>query len=90
MSAIRSFAKKVLSLKLLEKVGVSLINYDVMINVLQGYFLSKAFHPSEACFFGETLTEKAVFRILPSISFESLNHKIDILINENSMPEMTD
>jgi len=31
MSAIRSFAKKVLSLKLLEKVGVSLINYDIMI-----------------------------------------------------------
>jgi len=61
-----------------------------MINVLQGYFLSKAFCPSEVCFFGETLTEKAVFRVLPTISFESLNHKIDILINENSMPEMTD
>jgi len=61
-----------------------------MMNVLQGYFLSKAFCPSEVCLFGESPTEEAIFHVLPTISFEVLNHKIDVLINENSMPEMTD
>jgi len=61
-----------------------------VINVLQGYFLSKAFHPSNVCFFGESPKAETLFHVLPTISFETINHKIDILINENSMPEMTE
>lgn len=60
-----------------------------IINILQGYFLSKAIDPSSVCFFGETPTTKTQFHILPTTSFESINYEIDILINENSMPEMT-
>ena len=67
----------------------TIIDLPIM-NVLQGYFLSKAFCPSEVCLFGESPTEEAIFHVLPTISFEVLNHKIDVLINENSMPEMTD
>ncbi|MBT6716887.1 MAG: putative sugar O-methyltransferase [Nitrospina sp.] len=61
-----------------------------MVNVLQGYFLSKAFHPSDVCFFGESPTTETLYHVLPTISFESISHSVDILINENSMPEMTD
>ena len=61
-----------------------------MVNVLQGYFLSKAFHSSNVCFFGENPKDTTRFFILPTIAFESINHEIDVLINENSMPEMTD
>ena len=44
MSVIRSFAKKVLSLKLLEKVGVSLINFDMLKYVNHYLWIFKLFN----------------------------------------------
>jgi putative sugar O-methyltransferase len=61
-----------------------------MVNILQGYFLSKAFSSSEVCLFGENPKDETKFYVLPNFAFESLNHGIDVLINGNSMPEMTD
>ena len=61
-----------------------------IINVLQGYFLSKAIHPWDVCLFGESPKDTSRYYVLPTFAFKSINHEIDLLINENSMPEMTD
>jgi hypothetical protein len=42
------------------------------------------------CLFGESPKGTNKFYVLPNIAFESINPGIDVLINENSMPEMTD
>ncbi|HEV2348444.1 MAG TPA: putative sugar O-methyltransferase [Terriglobia bacterium] len=61
-------------------------------NVLQGYFLSKAFGDTKVSFYEEPLPEIAgqgAIAILPTIALDSLKEKnTDLLVNENSMPEM--
>ena len=42
------------------------------------------------CLFGESPKDTSRYYVLPTFAFKSINHEIDLLINENSMPEMTD
>ena len=60
-----------------------------IVNVLQGYFLSQAFKPSEVSLYAENPEDKPIFYVFPSRAIDSWDKKIDVLINENSMPEMT-
>jgi hypothetical protein len=61
-----------------------------LINVLQGYFLANAFGVSAVKLYGETSHNNAVISILPNFAFDSeTKTDIDVLINENSMPEMS-
>jgi hypothetical protein len=58
--------------------------------VLQGYFLAKEFGASNVKLYGETSNNNAMISILPTFAFETgIKMDIDILINENSMPEMS-
>ncbi|MFX1277216.1 MAG: putative sugar O-methyltransferase [Promethearchaeota archaeon] len=60
-----------------------------IINVIQGYFLSKILGESKIRFYGESNKESNIFSIMPVQIINSMNnYDIDILINENSMPEM--
>lgn len=61
-----------------------------LINVLQGYFLMKAFGSSKVSLYGEVLNKDAMISILPAFAFQAeIKNDIDMLINENSMPEMS-
>lgn len=61
-----------------------------LINVLQGYFLAGAFGASAVCLYGENNPD-AYISIVPCVSFKTeVTGPIDLLINENSMPEMSD
>jgi hypothetical protein len=55
-----------------------------VINVLQGYFLGKCFGADAVSLFGEQYSR---IRILPTSAIE--HHSCNVLINENSMPEMS-
>jgi hypothetical protein len=61
-------------------------------NVLQGYFLSKAFGESMVSFYEESPPQgsaRKIIAVLPTIALDSLKGKnTDLLLNENSMPEM--
>jgi len=61
-------------------------------NVLQGYFLSKVLGESQVSLYGESKTGDAVqttVRVLPTTAIHSLTDWCaDVLINQNSMPEM--
>jgi len=60
-----------------------------LINVLQGYFLSKALGESKVTLYGEPKQEGTVVHVMPTYAINTMNRKdIDVLINENSMPEM--
>lgn len=60
-----------------------------LINALQGYFLAQAFGASAVKLYGEAPDNTAMISILPNFAVESeAVGKIDLLINENSMPEM--
>lgn len=76
----------------LKKINVgtyTIIDLPLM-NVLQGYFLAKAFGASTVKLYGENSDTKTVISILPAIAFETeIKSDIDVLINENSMPEMS-
>lgn len=62
-----------------------------LINVLQGYFLVQAFGASAVKLYGETPDNAATIFILPNFAFEAeIENDIDVLINENSMPEMSE
>jgi len=59
------------------------------VNVLQGYFLGKLFGAEQVSLYGES--EDRLIRVLPpqSIDLNELwSNKIDIVINQDSMPEM--
>ena len=72
------------------KVGSYTIIDLPLINVLQGYFLVKAFGAANVRLYGEISNNNAMITILPAFSFEEeINKNIDVLINENSMPEMS-
>jgi hypothetical protein len=61
-----------------------------LINVLEGYFLAKAFGASNVKLYGETYDHNPVISILPTFAFKAeIKNDIDVLINENSMPEMS-
>lgn len=61
-----------------------------LINVLQGYFLAKAFGASTVKLYSENSNNNAMISILPTFAFETeIKKDIDVLINENSMPEMS-
>lgn len=57
------------------------------VNVIQGYFLSKVFGAKNVALHGETDCEHSIIRILPTHAI-SLCSDVDLLINEDSMPEM--
>ena len=59
------------------------------VNVIQGYFLSKVFDSSKIRLYLEQDNSDTIFRILPPHALDSFEENIDLLINENSMPEMT-
>ncbi len=74
---------------------ISIRSYKIidlpLINVLQGYFLMKAFGASAVSLYGEIADTKSVISIIPNFAYEKdINSQIDVLINENSMPEMSD
>lgn len=63
-----------------------------LINVLQGYFLSKALGASGVALYGEAFRSDAKVFILPTFAIaEDLMRAngFDVLINQNSMPEMS-
>ena len=55
-----------------------------IVNVLQGYFLSKVLGEAEVSFYGEPAAKIAV---LPTHALHSIGD-VDVALNENSMPEM--
>ncbi len=62
-----------------------------LINVLQGYFLTKAFGASAVKLYGEAAGNATTISILPNFAIEKeVVNDIDVLINENSMPEMSE
>lgn len=62
-----------------------------LINVLQGYFLSQAFTVRQVKLYGEIDQSSACISILPNVAFEpAIKQDIDVLVNENSMPEMSE
>jgi len=64
----------------------TIIDFPLM-NVIQGYFLSKAFGTSNVIFYGEKKNENIKIELIP-IDKTSEIKNFDLLINENSMPEM--
>lgn len=58
-----------------------------IVNVLQGYFLAKAFGAERINLYGEH-NKEALINIMPTYAIESCKN-VDVLINENSMPEMS-
>ncbi|MFA5117960.1 MAG: putative sugar O-methyltransferase [Candidatus Omnitrophota bacterium] len=62
-----------------------------LINVLQGYFLAKAFGVLNVRLYGEPHGKNTLVSVLPHVAYEKeISYEIDLLINENSMPEMTE
>jgi hypothetical protein len=60
-----------------------------LVNVFQGYFLSKAFGVDTVAFFGEATADDKRVRVFPTHAMASLEKgSFDLAINENSMPEM--
>jgi len=55
------------------------------VNVLQGYFLAKAFGPTAVSFLGEP---PARIAILPNSALSEVETPYDVLLNKDSMPEM--
>ena len=66
----------------------TIIDLPIM-NTLQGYFLAQAFDHSEICLWGESASDKTAYFVYPTQAIESTENKVHILINQNSMPEMT-
>ena len=60
-----------------------------IVNVLQGYYLSKANTPQDLLMYGEEPSHypSSIFRIYPDSYINDLP-KADLLINQNSMPEI--
>ncbi len=80
----------IIKLKKIDLETYSIIDLP-LINVLQGYFLAKAFGASEVRLYGEILNNSAKISIIPNFAFETaISKDIDVLINENSMPEMSE
>jgi hypothetical protein len=74
--------------------GISVASYTIVdlpiVNVLQGYFLSKALGEENVRFYGESNSKKTLISVSPTFAISSMHEKdVDILINQNSMPEMT-
>jgi hypothetical protein len=62
-----------------------------IVNVMQGYFLSKALGASKVSLYGEPTREGATMFVLPTVAIDSMEQKVfDVLINQNSMPEMSE
>jgi len=62
-----------------------------IVNVMQGYFLSKALGASKVSLYGEPAREGAVMCVLPTVAIDSMaDRDFDVLINQNSMPEMSE
>jgi hypothetical protein len=71
-----------------EVASYTIIDLPLM-NVCQGYFLAKAFGPEQVQLHGETPSPAARFQVIPPhAKAQSISQKFQILINENSMPEM--
>ncbi len=72
----------------------SIKNYTIidlpLMNVCQGYFLAKAFGAGSVRLFGETQSDSIIFTIIPPHAKKTaLAGGFEVLINENSMPEMS-
>ena len=81
-----------LKLRALAVAGYTIIDLPLM-NVIQGYFLAQAFGHDHVSLYGEPEPPRgersAPIRILPTTAIESFaNRTVDVLINENSIPEM--
>lgn len=62
-----------------------------IVNVMQGYFLSKTLGASKVGLYGESTREGAMMFVLPTVAIDSMEQKVfDVLINQNSMPEMSE
>jgi hypothetical protein len=78
------------------KIRQAVASYTIIdlpiINILQGYFLAKAFGASEVSFFGEDNARGATpdgIRVWPTHALDSIeDESVDVLINQNSMPEI--
>lgn len=60
-------------------------------NVLQGYFLARTLGESRVCLFGESVSGHdgaLTVRVMPTAFIQHNCEQYDIMINENSMPEM--
>ncbi len=73
-----------------EAITYSIIDLS-LINVIQGYFLYKAFGPSRISLYAETVSKDSMIFILPTSAIDLIDKQnFDVLINENSMPEMSE
>ena len=80
----------------LMKIRPTIESYTIIdlpiINVLQGYFLSKVFGASNVSLFGEVDIAGAPakgIRVLPTHALDILpDESVDMLVNQNSMPEI--
>ncbi|HYG09137.1 MAG TPA: putative sugar O-methyltransferase [Pyrinomonadaceae bacterium] len=79
-------------LKLRRRVGSYTIIDLPIVNVLQGYFLAKAFGAQNVSLFGEEAlarTSSININVRPTHALDSIGTDgVDVLVNENSMPEM--
>jgi hypothetical protein len=56
-----------------------------IVNVLQGYFLSKALGSEQVSLFGEAQARVA---IVPNLALDTVETPCDVVVNKDSMPEM--
>jgi hypothetical protein len=59
-----------------------------LISVLQGYFLLRSLPGARIQLYGESPTEPAAIRLLPTYRFAMESTQYDLLLNQDSMPEM--
>jgi hypothetical protein len=64
----------------------TIIDLPIM-NVLQGYFLAHAQGAKTVSFFGE---DAGLVRVLPDSTLAEVDTPFDVLVNKDSMPEMSD
>ncbi|MFA5100591.1 MAG: putative sugar O-methyltransferase [Candidatus Omnitrophota bacterium] len=80
----------IISLKRLNVGNYTIVDLP-LINIIQGYFLAKAFGPERVSLFGERSGQDILVTVLPNVAYETeIKGNFDILVNENSMPEMSD
>ncbi|MGA2469503.1 MAG: putative sugar O-methyltransferase [Solirubrobacteraceae bacterium] len=73
-------------LRMLDPARYVIIDLPI-VNVLQGYFLSKALGESAVALFGEASPAKVT--ITPAHALTSVAAPFDVLVNKDSMPEMS-
>jgi hypothetical protein len=70
--------------KMQPEIAYTIVDLPIM-NVLQGYFLSRAFGANTVSLYGESI---APIKILPNSALAEVQSPFEVLVNKDSMPEM--